>query len=142
MKKSEDYGSRVQTKFTDLDLIFCHYGSSSPYVEIVKISYGCSFCLERTIYPLQQIFFDAPVDAVVEIYTCEFAVAVLSDRISCQELQIVQPSNVELISRSANHPELLTGCAMMELISTASLLKEKSTPKPETHSLATLEYVR
>ncbi|CAN1212257.1 hypothetical protein TUMEXPCC7403_18765 [Tumidithrix helvetica PCC 7403] len=89
MKESSDGGSLTKS----MDRVLCHYSNCTPHIEIARVSYGNNIYLERVIFPLQRIFFEAPVEAQLETFTSEIAGAILSDRIFCHELEVLEPSS-------------------------------------------------
>ncbi|MEE3718940.1 DUF1830 domain-containing protein [Tumidithrix elongata RA019] len=76
-----------------MNRVLCHYSNCTPHVEIARVSHGSNIYLERVIFPLQRIFFEAPLEAQLETFTSEIAGAILSDRIACSELLVLEPSS-------------------------------------------------
>jgi hypothetical protein len=126
--KDERSPQRVMNK------VLCYYVNSNLHPEVARVSCGSSVYLERTISPLQQIVFEAPPEAQLEIFTSEMASMILSDRISCHELQILEPSNpVPTVQ-----PELLNGNVKIKLttLTSFSLQDNQTAPKSKTFSPA------
>jgi hypothetical protein len=53
--------------------------------------------MERVIFPGQRLMFEAPAEAVLEIHTGMVASAILSDKIPCYVLRVIE----EVILRSS-----------------------------------------
>ncbi len=77
-----------------LTFISCCYVNSTHQIQIGRISNIKGWYLERIIPPGQLLFFEAPSEAKLEIYTGEMMSAVLCDRLACQQLQ-VEPHSEE-----------------------------------------------
>lgn len=68
--------------------LLCCYVNSTSQLQIARIANIPSWHFERVVFPGQRLFFEAPEQALLEIYTGSMASAMLSDRISCQRLQV------------------------------------------------------
>jgi hypothetical protein len=55
--------------------------------------------MERVIFPGQRLMFEAPAEAVLEIHTGMVASAILSDKIPCYVLRVIEEvsSEIELV---------------------------------------------
>jgi Domain of unknown function (DUF1830) len=71
------------------DPIFCCYTNNSSQVQIVRITNIDNWYFERVAFPGQHLIFEAPMNAYLEIHTGKMASSILSDRIPCIRLQIV-----------------------------------------------------
>lgn len=65
----------------------CCYVNFSNQVQIARIT-GLSEYFERAVFPGQRILFKAPKDAYLELHTGAMATAILSDKISCEQLEV------------------------------------------------------
>jgi hypothetical protein len=71
-----------------------HKSNKNPYryinqtkqIQIIRLQIELDECIERSIFPEEHLYFEAPSDAYLEINTYAIATAVLSDRIPCQQL--------------------------------------------------------
>jgi hypothetical protein len=68
--------------------ILCHYVNATSQIQIARISNIPNWHFERVVFPGQNLLFEAPRKAHVEIYSNAIATAILSDRIVCQRLQV------------------------------------------------------
>jgi hypothetical protein len=69
-------------------LALCCYVNFSSQIQIARISSVPNWYFERVVFPGQRLLFEAPVVAQLEIHTGEMTSAILSDRISCDTLQV------------------------------------------------------
>jgi Domain of unknown function (DUF1830) len=67
--------------------ILCYYINVTSQVQVAKISNVANWYFERVVFPGQRLLFEAPVEALMEIYTCTNEPAVLS-QIFCEHLQV------------------------------------------------------
>lgn len=68
--------------------VLCGYVNTTNLIQVARIANISHWYFERVVFPGQRLLFYAPPDAYLEIHTGRMASAVLSDRISCQSLQI------------------------------------------------------
>ena len=70
------------------NIILCRYINSGSHIQIVKITNIRDYYLERTVFPGQQLLFEAPLEAQLEIFSGEIVQAIVKDKISCCSLQV------------------------------------------------------
>ena len=75
--------ANLQTNF-----IICSYVNANNTIQIARIANIKHWCFERVIFPGQRLVFEAPKEAILEIYTSQWANAILSEKISCQEIAV------------------------------------------------------
>ncbi|MBD2307722.1 DUF1830 domain-containing protein [Chroococcidiopsis sp. FACHB-1243] len=68
--------------------VLCGYMNTTNLIQVARIANISNWYFERVVFPGQRLLFHAPPDAYLEIHTGKMASAVLSDKISCQSLQI------------------------------------------------------
>ena len=66
----------------------CCYHNPSHQLQVARISNVPNWYFERVVFPQQQLLFEAPPEAQLEIYTGGMASAVLADRIACDRLKV------------------------------------------------------
>ncbi|MGK7933722.1 MAG: DUF1830 domain-containing protein [Microcystaceae cyanobacterium] len=66
----------------------CCYVNSTRQIQIGRIANIKSWYFEQIIFPGQLLFFEAPLEAWLEISTGDLASSILCDRISCHKLQV------------------------------------------------------
>ena len=64
----------------------CHYQNATNSIQVVCISNTQAFFLERTVFPGQRLFFDAPASAVLKVRTGIGATTIATDSIPCHRL--------------------------------------------------------
>lgn len=67
--------------------ILCGYANTTGLVQIIRIANIPNWYLERVIFPGQHLLFAAPTQAQLEVYTSEFPVTLLAERIACDRLR-------------------------------------------------------
>lgn len=67
--------------------ISCYYINKTQAIQVVKVVTLPHRFLERTLLPRQQLRFEAPPHAELEVYTYANATAILSAKILCASLQ-------------------------------------------------------
>ncbi|WP_026100860.1 DUF1830 domain-containing protein [Synechococcus sp. PCC 7336] len=67
-------------------LRLCYYFNASDRVQVAKLSSGSHRDWEKVVFPCDRILFDAPEDALLEVYASNDRQAVLTHRLSCREL--------------------------------------------------------
>ena len=70
------------------ELTLCYYENKTPQVQVGRIANIPSWFFERVIFPGQRLIFEAPPKAELEIYTGELITAMLTEKISCDRLQM------------------------------------------------------
>ncbi|MGK7907573.1 MAG: DUF1830 domain-containing protein [Synechococcus sp.] len=66
----------------------CCYVNSSVHVQAIRLVHGLSNQFERIIFPHQQLMFEAPLDADLEV-TVSKSGTLETQRISCEQLQVL-----------------------------------------------------
>lgn len=69
--------------------IFCCYVNLSSQIQIARINNVANWYFERVVFPGQRLLLEAPAEAQLEIHTGTIASAILSDRIFCRSLQVL-----------------------------------------------------
>jgi len=80
----------------------CYYVNFTQKIQIARVSYAAKIYLERVVFPLQQVLFEAPLEAQLEISMSavghlEIGDPVLVELISCRRLEVSQISEVSEI---------------------------------------------
>jgi len=68
--------------------VLCCYTNHTKRVQIARIPNVPSCYFERVVFPEQQLLFEVPLEALLEIHTSSIMSAILTDRISCSHLQV------------------------------------------------------
>jgi len=76
--------------------ILCYYANATHLVQVVRIANIPNWYMERVIFPGQRLMFEAPAEAVLEIHTGMVATAILSDKIPCYVLRVIEEVSSEL----------------------------------------------
>ena len=66
--------------------ILCTYKNVSSSWQIIKITNFPNFVWEKTVFPGQEIVFEASLQAKLKVFSADNITAVLTDTISCQKL--------------------------------------------------------
>jgi hypothetical protein len=86
-----NFGKRVTTH-TDLENtqpIFCFYRNEVKQIQILRIVDDNHYChFETVIFPTQQLLFATPPKVQLEVYTGTFVATVLTNRLTCEDLEI------------------------------------------------------
>ncbi|QPN69647.1 DUF1830 domain-containing protein [Synechococcus sp. CBW1108] len=64
----------------------CHYLNKSRYLIILKLIYADKILLEKVLFPFEEWYFDAPVEAHVELWSNGLSGAELLDRFEAGSL--------------------------------------------------------
>ena len=80
--------------------ILCYYANASNLVQVLRIGNIPNWHFERVVFPGQRLMFEAASEAVLEIHTGTVASAILSDKIPCYVLRVIEEvsSEIELVS--------------------------------------------
>jgi len=76
--------------------ILCYYANTTNKIQVVRIGNIPNWYFERVVFPGQRLMFKAAVEAVLEIHTCAVATAILSDKIPCYVLRVIEEVSSEL----------------------------------------------
>ena len=71
-----------------LSTITCFYINTTSTIQVGRIANIEHWYFERVVFPGQRFIFEAPTDGVLEIYTGQWANAILAERIPCQKIAI------------------------------------------------------
>ena len=85
-----------QLPFTDNNQILCYYANATHLVQVVRIGNIPNWYMEKVIFPGQRLMFEAPAEAVLEIHTGMVATAILSDKIPCYVLRVIEEVSSDL----------------------------------------------
>ena len=70
--------------------ILCYYANSTNKIQVVRIGNIPNWYFERVVFPGQRLMFEAGAEAVLEIHTGAVASAILSDKIPCYILRVIE----------------------------------------------------
>ncbi|MGK7888692.1 MAG: DUF1830 domain-containing protein [Leptolyngbyaceae cyanobacterium] len=70
------------------DAFACCYVNASSKIQIVRVTNIANWYFERVVFPGQQLVFQAPTGALLEIHCGMMASAILSDMIPCERLRL------------------------------------------------------
>ena len=74
----------------DAENLCCCYVNSTSQMQIARITNIPNWYFERVVFPGQRLLFEAPGYGYLEIHTGMMASSILSDKISCQQLLVVE----------------------------------------------------
>ncbi|MDJ0734899.1 MAG: DUF1830 domain-containing protein [Nostocaceae cyanobacterium] len=74
--------------------ILCIYFNSTKRILIARISNIPGWYFERVVFPGEQLLFEAVPEAYLEIHTTQKSGTILTDKISCSQLQVQSTSSV------------------------------------------------
>lgn len=77
--------------------LLCGYVNTTNQIQIVRIANIPSWYFERVVFPRQQLLFAAPPSAQLEIHTGEIPSSMLTDRITCDRLQVQDNLSASLL---------------------------------------------
>ena len=79
--------------------ILCYYANVTNLVQVVRIGNIPNWYFERVMFPGQRLMFEAAAEAVLEVHTGAVASAILSDKIPCYVLRVIEEvsSEIELV---------------------------------------------
>ena len=77
------------------DRLLCCYVNATSKIQIARISNIANWYFERVVFPGQRLVFEAPPQATLEIHTGMMASAILSDKIPCERLCLLEESKAE-----------------------------------------------
>jgi Domain of unknown function (DUF1830) len=73
----------------DTENICCCYVNSTSQMQIARITNIHNWYFERVVFPGQKLIFEAPSYGYLEIHTGMMASSILSDKIPCKQLTII-----------------------------------------------------
>jgi Domain of unknown function (DUF1830) len=79
--------------------ILCYYANVTNQIQVVRIENIPNWYFERVMFPGQRLMFEARPEAVLEIHTGAVAGAILSDKIPCYVLRVIEEvvADIELV---------------------------------------------
>ncbi|MEG4068239.1 DUF1830 domain-containing protein [Microcoleus sp. Pol11C2] len=75
--------------------ILCYYANVTNLVQVVRIGNIPNWYFEKVLFPGQRLMFEAAAEAVLEIHTGTVASAILSDKIPCYVLRVIEEVSSE-----------------------------------------------
>lgn len=73
--------------------ILCCYVNATSKIQIARVSNVPNWYFERVVFPGQRLVFEAFPEALLEIHTGMMASAILSDKIPCGRLRVMDESD-------------------------------------------------
>ena len=79
--------------------ILCYYANITNQIQVVRIENIPNWYFERVMFPGQRLMFEAWPEAVLEIHTGIVANAILSDKIPCYVMRVIEEvvHDIELV---------------------------------------------
>jgi Domain of unknown function (DUF1830) len=71
------------------DEICCCYVNSTSQIQVARITNVLNWYFERVVFPGQRLIFEAPSYGYLEIHTGMMASSILSDKIPCLQLMVL-----------------------------------------------------
>ncbi|MEG4106921.1 DUF1830 domain-containing protein [Microcoleus sp. S13_C5] len=84
-----------QLSYKGNNQILCYYANVTNLVQVVRIGNIPNWYFERVMFPGQRLMFEAAAEAVLEIHTGTVASAILSDKIPCYVLRVIEEVSSE-----------------------------------------------
>ena len=84
-----------QLSSKDNSSILCYYANVTNQIQVVRIGNIPNWYFERVLFPRQRLMFEAAVEAVLEIHTSAVLSAILSDKIPCYVLRVIEEVSFE-----------------------------------------------
>ena len=75
--------------------ILCYYPNVTNQIQVVRIGNIPNWYFEKVLFPGQRLMFEAAAEAVLEIHTGAVASAILSDKIPCYVLRVIEEVSSE-----------------------------------------------
>lgn len=75
--------------------ILCYYANITNQIQVVRIGNIPNWYFEKVMFPGQRMMFEATTAAVLEIHTGAVASAILSDKIPCYVLRVIEEVSYE-----------------------------------------------
>lgn len=75
--------------------ILCYYANVTNQIQVLRIGNIPNWYFERVMFPGQRMMFEAAAAAVLEIHTGAVASAILSDKIPCYVLRVIEEVSSE-----------------------------------------------
>jgi Domain of unknown function (DUF1830) len=79
--------------------ILCYYANITNQIQVIRIENIPNWYFERVMFPGQRMMFEARPEGVLEIHTGAVAGAILSDKIPCYILRVIEEvfADIELV---------------------------------------------
>jgi len=74
----------------DIGRILCHYVNATNQIQIARIADIPNWYFERVVFPGQHLLFEALPLARLEIHTAQHPSTILSERIPCFRLRVIE----------------------------------------------------
>lgn len=84
-----------QLSYKGNNQILCYYANFTNLVQVLRIGNIPNWYFERVMFPGQRLMFEAAAEAVLEIHTGTVASAILSDKIPCYVLRVIEEVSSE-----------------------------------------------
>lgn len=84
-----------QLSYKGNNQILCYYANVTNLVQVVRIGNIPNWYFERVMFPGQRLMFEAAAEAVLEIHTGTVPSAILSDKIPCYVLRVIEEVSSE-----------------------------------------------
>ncbi|MEG3926203.1 DUF1830 domain-containing protein [Microcoleus sp. D3_18a_C4] len=84
-----------QLSYKGNNQILCYYANVTNLVQVVRIGNIPNWYFERVMFPGQRLMFEAAAEAVLEIHTGTAPSAILSDKIPCYVLRVIEEVSSE-----------------------------------------------
>ncbi|MEG3918727.1 DUF1830 domain-containing protein [Microcoleus sp. POL10_C6] len=84
-----------QLSYKGNNQILCYYANVTNLVQVLRIGNIPNWYFERVMFPGQRLMFEAAAEAVLEIHTGTVASAILSDKIPCYVLRVIEEVSSE-----------------------------------------------
>ncbi len=78
-----------------VEALLCCYQNRTSQIQIIRITNIPNWYFERVAFPSQQILFEAPETAHLEVHTGTSVNSILSDHISCDRLRVALKTGSE-----------------------------------------------
>lgn len=75
--------------------MLCYYANATNQIQVVRVSNIANWYFEKVVFPGQRLMFEAAPEAVLEIHTGAVASAILSDKIPCYILRVIEEVSFE-----------------------------------------------
>lgn len=75
--------------------MLCYYANVTNKIQVVRIGNIPNWYFERVLFPGQRLMFEATTEAVLEIHTGAVTTAILSDKIPCYVLRVIEEVSSE-----------------------------------------------
>jgi hypothetical protein len=84
-----------QLSYKGNNQILCYYANVTNLVQVVRIGNIPNWYFERVMFPGQRVMFEAAAEAVLEINSGAVPSAILSDKIPCYVLRVIEEVSSE-----------------------------------------------